>query len=249
MLAVDAGNSSTGLGLIDCDNLCLLKRMDMPTQEIERNLAKNLHILSEGYDRKHMPVGISSVAATSTEDFRMLLKDTVPPDALRFVSADGKLPFSINYAQSSPPGSDRIADCIYAARFYPGKTSIIVDVGTAVNIELLRYGTSYEGGCIFPGLSLMLDSLHTKSAKLPSLSTPSRAELPGKSTRVCMEAGVLHGTAGAIDGIVETIRSKCDEPVAIIACGGFWPLIAPLVSTSVIYVPDCTLLGVSLFDP
>lgn len=248
MLAVDAGNSSTGLGLIDRDNLRVVKRMDMPTSELERDLARNLLMLSEGLGGKYMPVNISSVAATSIEDFRMLLTDTIPPDALRFVSTNGKLPFSVNYTQLSPPGSDRIADCLYAAKLYPERTSIIVDVGTAVNIELLRYGTSYEGGCIFPGLSLMLDSLHTKSAKLPSLSIPSRAKLPGKSTRECMEAGVLHGTAGAISGIIETIRTHCDEPVEIIACGGFWPLIAPLVSTSVVYEPDCTLLGVSLFE-
>jgi type III pantothenate kinase len=70
----------------------------------------------------------------------------------------------------------------------------------------------------------------------------------GKRTEDCIRAGVLWGTADAVDGIIRRIRSEWPAGGAphVVATGGLAPLVAPLTREIESVQPDLTLIGLRL---
>ena len=53
-------------------------------------------------------------------------------------------------------GVDRWLVVLAAAKLYPGRTSLIVDAGTATTLDVLIDGKQHLGGWIVPGIDLMI---------------------------------------------------------------------------------------------
>ena len=69
----------------------------------------------------------------------------------------------------------------------------------------------------------------------------------GKNTVECLQAGVLYGFAGQVDGLVRRILDELGTgPVTVIGTGGLAPLIVDESETITEHVPDLTLLGLRL---
>jgi type III pantothenate kinase len=78
------------------------------------------------------------------------------------------------------------------------------------------------------------------------LLPPERAI--GRRTEECIRAGVLFGTADAVDGIVRRIRAEWPGggTPAVVATGGLARVIGPLTESIERVDPDLTLRGLSL---
>ena len=61
-------------------------------------------------------------------------------------------------------GADRIANAVAAVKTY-GAPVIVVDFGTATNIDVVDQNGAYRGGTIGPGLILSADALFARAAK------------------------------------------------------------------------------------
>lgn len=127
-------------------------------------------------------------------------------------------------------GADRIVNSIAAYKLYGGKKPVIcIDFGTATTFNVISASGELLGGVIAPGIKGSLDSLVNGTAKLPNIEL----ELPGKvickDTVTNMQAGLLYGFAGLVDGIVRRTRRelgvKKDECV-VVATGGLGSIIA-----------------------
>jgi type III pantothenate kinase len=70
----------------------------------------------------------------------------------------------------------------------------------------------------------------------------------GRRTEDCIRAGVLFGTADAVDGIVGRIRAEWSGTgtVRCVATGGLASLIAPLTRSIEAVHPDLTLQGIRI---
>jgi type III pantothenate kinase len=112
------------------------------------------------------------------------------------------LPLKIRTTEPHRVGIDRILDAVAVNRVRrPGVPAIIVDMGTAVTVDLVAADGAFEGGAIFAGPVLALSALHAGTASLPALaldgSQPPPASL-GKSTEDALAAGAYWSAAGAV---------------------------------------------------
>ena len=144
-------------------------------------------------------------------------------------------------------GADIIADAVGALeKFQP--PIIVIDMGTATTISYISSKRSYEGGLMFPGVRLSLDALSDHTAQLPDISLQHPKSLIGKNTEDCMRSGIVYGTAGMLDGVIDRIRELLPqgETPTIVATGSNAPVIVRYCRNKVLY--DKYLLMEGLWD-
>lgn len=71
-------------------------------------------------------------------------------------------------ARPQAVGADRVANAVAAETFY-GAPAIVVDFGTATNIDVIDEDGYYIGGAIAPGIRISMDALAARAAKLASV--------------------------------------------------------------------------------
>jgi type III pantothenate kinase len=68
----------------------------------------------------------------------------------------------------------------------------------------------------------------------------------GSDTISAMQAGIIYGYAGLVDGIVERMKNELSPEARVIATGGLAELIAPETKTIREVKPQLTLEGLRL---
>jgi type III pantothenate kinase len=105
----------------------------------------------------------------------------------------------------------------------------------------------FIGGAIYPGVGISLEALSTHTALLPNVEmTPPRHAISA-STADCMKSGILYGSAGAVDGILDQFEKELSvSPASIVATGGMAHLIAPYCRHALILDETLLLRGLKL---
>ena len=135
-----------------------------------------------------------------------------------------------------------IVDAVAAIKEYPCPL-IIIDMGTATTMTVVDHAGNYIGGVILPGLKVSLDSLSSKTAQLPFISLDIPQKVIGKNTIDCMRSGIMYGTAGTIDGILDRMEKELGEPPTVLATGGLSRFIVPLCRHKIVYDEALLLKG------
>jgi type III pantothenate kinase len=160
------------------------------------------------------------------------------------VDARSPLPVTLDVDEPLSVGADRIVNSLAAVKLYREDT-IVVDFGTATTFDCVTAEGRFFGGVIMPGLRTAADQLTRRTAKLPATELRAPARVIGRRTEECIQAGVLFGSADAVDGLVHRIRAEWpgDRRPRVVATGGLADVIAPLSSTIELTDPDLTLHG------
>ena len=116
-------------------------------------------------------------------------------------------------------GADRIVNGVAAFHKYGGP-SIIVDFGTATTFDAISAKGEYLGGAIAPGVGISTEALFQHAAKLPRIELIKPARVIGKNTVKCMQAGIVYGYIGQIDGIVARMKQELGGEAFVVATGG-----------------------------
>ena len=127
----------------------------------------------------------------------------------------------------------------------------MVDFGTATTFDCVTADGRFIGGSIMPGLRTSADQLTRKAAKLTATELRPPARAIGRNTEEHIRAGVMFGTADAIDGMVRRLKAEWPggRVPRVVATGGLAVLVAPL-STSIETVDrDLTLYGLRARRP
>jgi type III pantothenate kinase len=129
--------------------------------------------------------------------------------------------FDIDVEQPSSLGADRALNIVAAHHKYGGDL-IVIDFGTATKFEMIDYNGAYKGGSIAPGISLSLDALVGKTAKLPRIAirAPSTTSVIGRNTEEQMLIGVFMGHVAMMEGIVSRMKAEIGRPAKVVATGG-----------------------------
>jgi type III pantothenate kinase len=137
----------------------------------------------------------------------------------------------IKYDNPREVGADRIVNAVAAYEKY--KTAlIVVDFGTATTFDYISLKGDYMGGAIAPGVIISCEALFQEASKLPRVEIFSRpASVIAKDTISSMNAGIIYGYAGLVDGIVNRMIQESGENPKIIATGGLAPLITEVSET------------------
>lgn len=123
---------------------------------------------------------------------------------------------SNQYQQPEKLGVDRWAALI-GAWHISQKTSLVVNVGTAITIDVLDRKGLFLGGSIMPGFRLMRESLYAHTAQLKIGQGTMR--FFANNTQDAIESGCLTAAAGAIVLTANHLKTLCDD-FAIIMTGG-----------------------------
>jgi type III pantothenate kinase len=145
------------------------------------------------------------------------------------------------YTEPGTLGSDRWCGLIGARAAYPGENLLIATIGTATTLEVLRADGMFTGGLIAPGWLLMMQSLGSSTAQLPTLSTDtargalaSAGELGGEwfatDTRAGLSAGCLLAQAGLIERAWRDLRAQWRADVRLVVGGGGSEVVAGALS-------------------
>ncbi|HEX2505017.1 MAG TPA: type III pantothenate kinase [Gaiellaceae bacterium] len=247
LLAADVGNTQTAFAVFDGERLVEHWRVATESERTADELAVLLERLLELRE-----LGFDEVSG-------FCLSSTVPPLvraytelAERYVRAPllvvgpgTKTGVPILYDDPREVGPDRIANAV-AARERFGGPCIVVDFGTSTNFDAVSAAGEYVGGVLAPGVEVSMDALFARAARLTKVDFADPNGAIGKTTREALQAGVVYGFAGQVDGIVRRMRAELGEGTKVVATGGLAGLIAPHSETIEETDPLLTLEGLRL---
>ena len=128
-------------------------------------------------------------------------------------------------------GADRIVNAVAAHDRFKSDL-IVVDFGTATTFDCVSAAGEYLGGAIAPGIMISCEALFQKASKLPRVELFSRPKtVVAKDTISSMNAGIVYGFAGMVDGVVEAINRERGMRSKVLATGGLAVLIGEHAST------------------
>ena len=75
-----------------------------------------------------------------------------------------------------------------------------------------------------------------RAAQLPAISLQHPKVLIGKTTEDCMRSGIVYGTAGMLDGVIDRIREQFSgRTLSVVATGGNAPVIVKYCRNKIVY--------------
>jgi type III pantothenate kinase len=131
----------------------------------------------------------------------------------------------IYYDNPKEVGADRIVNAVAAYEKYR-RDLIIVDFGTATTFDYVSKKGEYMGGCISPGLMISSEALFERAAKLPRVELSRPRSVVAKDTVSSMQAGIMYGYAGLVDGIVGRMKAEVKSNPYVVATGGLAKVVA-----------------------
>src|SRR5215212_836556 len=168
---------------------------------------------------------VSSVVPSLAHEYDQLIERYLDGSGM-LVGPWLKTGMPIRIDTPSELGADRLVNAV-AAYDRVGAACIAVDFGTAINYDVVSGKGEYLGGVISPGIEVSLEALSARAARLPRVEIEKPRHAIGKGTQEAIQAGVVYGFAGQVDGILGRIREELGEEATAIATGGFAEVIAP----------------------
>ncbi|NLB87714.1 MAG: type III pantothenate kinase [Syntrophomonadaceae bacterium] len=237
ILVFDVGNTNTVIGVFDDDKLITHWRIRTDNQRTCDEYAMTLRslFLYHDLDMKNVKATvISSVVPSLMMELEELSHKYFFCKPL-VIGPGIKTGLAIKYENPREVGADRVVNAVGAYKKYGGPL-IIIDFGTATTFCVVNEKGDYLGGAIAPGIRISTDALVARAAKLPRVELVKPKNIIGKNTISSMQAGIIYGFAGQIEGIVNRMKKEIDGEVKVIATGGLANIMAK--ETDVIDIVD-----------
>jgi type III pantothenate kinase len=143
-------------------------------------------------------------------------------------------------------GADRICN-VAAAKELVGTPSIVGDIGSATNYDVVDENGAFIGGAIAPGIEVAAHNLIEKAALLKETAFTVPDIAVGITTASNLQSGIMLGAIDVVDGMFHRIMDEMKwDDCNIIVTGGFGGLISPHLKTKHNYLPNLTLDGVRI---
>ncbi len=229
ILAVDCGNTQTVLGCIDeqgniANNFRMESNRNKSYFEYASDIEQIFQLLkvdSKAFDG----VILSCVVPRLTDTYQKALKIVTGLDAV-VVGAGIKTGLRIQIDDPGTIAADLVATAVAAKNEFP-LPAIIIDMGTATTVTVVNQEGSYIGGVIMPGVNISLNALARETSLLPSTDITPSKKLIATATSDSMKAGIVYGSAGALDGIISRFEEEIGSAASVIATGGLAKVICP----------------------
>jgi type III pantothenate kinase len=263
LIAVDIGNSRIKLGLF-CSEASTAS-LPVPTQTLELALSSRdgdfdappLEVWCKANLKGDETWWISSVHSGATVrwlgDLKRIARQHNHNWSLRPI-ANEDVPLAIEVDFPARVGTDRLMAAFAANRLRRAdRAAVVIDLGTAIKVDVVTSAGAFAGGAILPGLAMSARALEEQTDALPRVAVDQwRAPPPalGKSTEPAIEAGLFWGAVGAIRELVEQYASEFGPSPDLFASGGASQLVAGVLSQRhglrVVHVPHLVLGGIAL---
>ncbi len=238
LIAVDIGNTNIHLGLFDLGGKQLVSHYTTRVTEGPlTDISLDPLIL-----RKATDCILASVNPEAENALCNWLKSSGWTKTPLRVPTDVSIDMPVLLQNPENIGVDRLLNALAAFR-RTGTSTIVVDAGTAITIDVISRKGEFMGGVIAPGLSSLSEALHKRTALLPEVSVRTPTSILGKDTNEAVTSGIYWGMAGAIEKITEKLLEELEDKPVILATGGDAKLLAGATRVIDRVVPNLTLEG------
>lgn len=247
LLAIDVGNTQTQAGVFHGAKLLHEWRLSTERGATADELAaahdQIMRLRGGSLDELDAMI-VASVVPALTSGYRDLSGKYLDRAAL-VVGPGTKTGMPLLIDNPRELGADRLVNAVAAFQRYGGP-SIVVDFGTATNVDVVSAAGEYMGGVIAPGVYTSLEALASRAARLVTVDLVAPERLIGRSTVEAMRSGLVLGTVAMVDGLVARARAEVGEDAAVVATGGLAELVFPLSEEIDHHEPLLTLEGLRL---
>ncbi|MBV9232921.1 MAG: type III pantothenate kinase [Candidatus Eremiobacteraeota bacterium] len=248
LLTIDVGNTETKLGCFDGETL---RRTWRVTTQLRRTPDEYGVLFAQLF-------GSGGVVASEITDVVVAsvvpALDAVVETACRnvfaatpvFLAPETQRLIAIATDNPAEVGADLVAVAIGGLERF-GTPLIVVSFGTATVFVAISAQGEYLGVAIAPGVSVSIDALIGRTAKLPqvSLEAPNRAI--GRNTVDALRSGIIFGFAGQIEAIVARMRAEMAVEARVVATGGLASVVARQTPVIEAIEPHLSLIGLQRF--
>jgi type III pantothenate kinase len=247
LLALDVGNTNITIGAFEGTNLTgrwRLRTIREQTPDEWGILMRNLFSLS-GLDLSKVNGAIiSSVVPAVDQPLSAMVERYFHCEPM-FVSHTTDIGIENRYDNPREVGADRLVNAVAGFHKYGGPC-VVVDLGTAINFDVVSRDGAFLGGLIAPGIGMSISGLFAKTARLPMVDFRAPERVIGGNTVGSIQSGLYHGFLGLIDHIVEKVTAELGPDTKAIATGGQGKLIVEGSHMIKIYDEELTLEGLRL---
>jgi len=166
------------------------------------------------------------------------------------------IPLAMRVDEPARVGIDRLLAVLAADRIRQrDRAAIVVDLGSAITVDLLDASGAFCGGAILPGIAMSARALEEHTDALPRVAMDQLEYPPtaiGKSTVPAIEAGLYWGAVGAVRELISQMSKDLSAPPEVFLTGGASSHVAKLLEASSTYsvrhLPHLVLAGIALVD-
>jgi len=247
LLAIDAGNTNIVLGIYQDSTLISHWRVSTDRQKTADEygiLLRNLFDFQGHRFSDITAVAIASVVPplmTSLEEMSRNYFGITP----LVIGPGVKTGMPLKFDNPKEIGADRIVNAVAAYEIYGGPL-VVVDFGTATTFDVVTKHGEYIGGAIAPGIGISTEALFMRAAKLPRVELVKPQNVITKNTINGIQAGIIFGFTGQVDGIVKRMKKELGEDPFVVATGGLAQLISIESETIQKVDPWLTLEGLRI---
>lgn len=223
-LALDIGNTRLKWALYDAP------RSNANLLDHGAEFLENIEKLAEGpWSCMPAPDQVLGCAVAS-DVIRRRVEDQMEPWDVApqwVVASEAEAGLRNGYDHPARLGADRWVAMIGAYRHMleqgPAQPMVVVMVGTAVTVEAVDATGKFLGGLILPGHGIMLRALESGTA---GLHVPTGEVKPfPTNTSDALTSGGTYAIAGAVECMVQHVRTLCGaEPKCIMTGGAGWKM-------------------------
>ncbi|HWP98138.1 MAG TPA: type III pantothenate kinase [Syntrophomonadaceae bacterium] len=247
ILVFDVGNTNIVLGVYEGEKLLKHWRIRTDSQRTADEygvLIKSFFDYDELNRQDIKAVVVSSVVPSLMLELEWMANKYFSCKPL-MVGPGIKTGLAIKYENPREVGADRVVNAVAAYHKYGGNL-IIVDFGTATTFCVVNEKGEYLGGAIAPGIKISTEALFSRAAKLPRVEMIRPRSLIGKNTVSSMQAGIVYGFVGQVEGIINRMKKELQLEPQVVATGGLAAIIAQETNSIDIIDDFLTLDGLRL---
>ena len=250
LLAIDVGNTNIMAALFDGDKIVSGFRLTTQTPRTSDEFGIMLTSLlrSNGFQVEQVdaviitsvvPDVMHALVNASIKFFR-----TMP----MVVGPGTKTGIRLIKTNPQEVGPDRIVDGVAALAMYGGPV-IVVDFGTATTYDYFNADGGFEAGVTCPGIMLSMRALWSGTAMLPEIQIKDPGSIMAKNTETSLQAGILYGTIGEAEYIIDRIKRESGvdpDSIKVVATGGLATAIAESTDRFTYLEPNLTMYGLRI---
>ncbi|OPY08023.1 MAG: Type III pantothenate kinase [Syntrophus sp. PtaB.Bin001] len=247
LLVIDVGNTNTVLGVFDEEELVhdwRIRTVIEHTVDEYGMLIYNLYKSSKISSKAIQSIIISCVVPPMVHILERVCEKYFQVKPL-IVGPGIKTGMPIFYDNPREVGADRIVNAVAVYEKYK-REAIVVDFGTATTFDYVSPRGEYMGGCIAPGIVISSEALFKRASKLPRVEYTTPKSIVAKDTVSSMQAGIIYGYAGLVDGIVARMKEEVNSDPLVIATGGLARIVQAEAQSIEIVDEMLTLEGLRL---
>lgn len=177
------------------------------------------------------------------------IKGLASDDEWQVITRHHIVALQLDVTEPDRVGVDRLLAASAASSLYPQRPLIVMQVGSAMTVDLVREPNVFGGGAILPGVPMMLRLLGQAADMLPTIDADELTDLPmlpGRNTEQAMRCGTASALVGGAQHLVNRYRQVHGPATLIVLSGGDGTRLAQHLPPPIEVVPHLVLHGLML---